>query len=60
MMVVGAFLYFNGKLPFRLDRLPGDIIHRREHSTIYFPVVTCITLSLGITLLFWLISFFRR
>jgi hypothetical protein len=28
-----------------LGRLPGDIVIRREHSTIYIPIVTCIVLS---------------
>ncbi len=60
LFAVGAFLYFSGKLPFRLGRLPGDIVYRGEHATFYFPIVTCLLLSLGLSLLFWLISYFRR
>jgi len=60
LALIGALLYFGGKLPLRLGRLPGDIIHRGEHTTFYFPVVTCLVLSLGLSLLFWLISHFRR
>jgi hypothetical protein len=60
LIVVGALLYFGAKLPFRLGRLPGDIVYRGEHTTFYFPIVTCIVLSLGLTLLFWLVSYFRR
>jgi hypothetical protein len=60
LVLVGALLYFLGKLPFRLGRLPGDIILRGEHTTIYFPIVTCILVSIGLSLLFWLISYFRR
>jgi hypothetical protein len=60
LIVVGALLYFGGKLPFRLGRLPGDIVYGGEHTTFYFPIVTCIVLSLGLTLLFWLVSYFRR
>ncbi len=56
----GALLYFGGKLPLRLGRLPGDIIHRGEHTTFYFPIVTCLLLSLGLSLLFWIFSHFRR
>jgi hypothetical protein len=56
----GALLFFGGKLPFRLGRLPGDIVHRGEHTTIYFPIVTCLVLSIGLSLLFWLFSRFRR
>jgi hypothetical protein len=58
--LAGAFFYFGGKLPFRLGRLPGDIVHKGEHATIYFPIVTCLLLSVGLSLLFWLLSRFRR
>jgi hypothetical protein len=60
LALVGALLYFGGKLPFRLGKLPGDIVHRGEHTTFYFPIVTCLVLSLGFSLLFWLFSLFRR
>jgi len=59
-VVVGAFLYFTGRLPLRLGRLPGDIVHRGEHTTFYFPIVTCLLLSGGLSLIFWLVSYFRR
>ncbi len=60
LILVGALLYFGGKLPLRLGRLPGDIVHRGEHTTFYFPIVTCLVLSLGLSLLLWLFSYFRR
>jgi hypothetical protein len=59
-VVTGAILYFGIRLPFRLGKLPGDIVHRGEHTTFYFPIVTCLLLSLGLSFLFWLISQFRR
>ena len=40
-----------------LGRLPGDIRIEREHSAFYFPIVTCIILSIVLSLLF---SLFRR
>jgi len=40
-----------------LGRLPGDIVVRREGWTFMFPVVTCLLLSLLLSLLLWL---FRR
>jgi hypothetical protein len=60
VVLIGALLFFGGKLPFRLGRLPGDIVYRGEHTTIYFPIVTCLVLSIGLNLLFWLFSRFRR
>jgi hypothetical protein len=59
-VIIGAFLYFSGRLPLRLGRLPGDIVHRGEHTTFYFPIATSILLSVGLSLIFWLISYFRR
>ena len=60
LVFLGALFYFGGKLPLRLGRLPGDIVHRGEHTTFYFPIVTCLVLSAGLSLLFWPISHFRR
>ncbi len=60
LVLIGTLLYFNGKLPLRLGKLPGDIVHRGEHITFYFPIVTCLVLSVILSLLFWLFSHFRR
>jgi hypothetical protein len=60
LIVLGAFFYFGGKLPFRLGRLPGDIVHQGEHTTFCFPVMTSILLSVGFSLLLWLINRLRR
>lgn len=58
--VVGAFLYFGARLPFRLGRLPGDVVHRGEHSTVYFPIVTCLVISIVLSAVLWLFSHLRR
>jgi len=60
LVLLGAFFYFGGKLPFRLGRLPGDIRYEGEHTGFYFPIVTCLVLSVGLSLLFWVISRLRR
>jgi hypothetical protein len=60
LALIGALLYLGGKLPFRLGRLPGDIVHKGEHITIYFPLATSILLSVGLSLLLWLLSRLRR
>ena len=59
-VVVGALLYSTGRLPLRLGRLPGDIVHRGEHTTFYFPIVTCLLLSIGLSVIFWIFTLFRR
>jgi len=58
--LIGALLFFGARLPFRLGRLPGDIIHRGEHTTFYFPIVTCLVISVVLSVLFWFFSNFRR
>ena len=40
-----------------LGRLPGDIRIERGNTAFYFPIVTCIIISIALTLL---MSFFRR
>ena len=37
-----------------LGRLPGDITIQRQNFSFYFPVVTCLVISVALTLLFWL------
>ena len=39
----------------RLGRLPGDIVIERENSRFYFPIVTCIVISVVLSLVMWLI-----
>jgi len=60
LALVGLLFYFGGKLPFRLGRLPGDIVHKGENTTFYFPLTTSILLSAGLSLLFWIFSRLRR
>ena len=47
--VVGLVVMIAGKVPF-LGRLPGDIVYRKGGTTFYFPIVTCLVLSLILTL----------
>ena len=60
LVVVGAIFFFGGKLPFRLGQLPGDIVYKGKNTTFYFPIMTCIVLSAGLSLLLWLLSRLRR
>ena len=55
-VLVGLVLW-GGFAPKWFGRLPGDIRIEREHSAFYFPIVTCIILSVVLSLL---LSIFRR
>jgi hypothetical protein len=56
MTLVGLVMW-SGFAPKWLGRLPGDIRIERGHSAFYFPIVTCIILSIVLSLL---LSLFRR
>jgi hypothetical protein len=57
--MVGLLMWI-GIAPKWLGRLPGDIRIEREHSAFYFPIVTCIVLSIVLSVIFSLFSMFRR
>ncbi len=46
---VGAFLALGGRLPF--GRLPGDISVQGQNSGFFFPIVSCIVLSVALTVI---------
>ena len=54
--LVGVVLLMVGRVPW-LGRLPGDLIIERGGSTFYFPLTTCILISVIISLVLY---FFRR
>jgi hypothetical protein len=56
LTLVGLVMW-SGFAPKWLGRLPGDIRIERGHSAFYFPIVTCIILSIVLSLL---LSIFRR
>jgi membrane protein implicated in regulation of membrane protease activity len=57
VVIVGLFLTLGLRIPY-LGKLPGDISVDRGNVHFYFPIVTCLLLSLVLTLL--LNVFFRR
>jgi DUF2905 family protein len=57
IVIAGAVLLLAGRLNLPLGRLPGDFIYRGKSTTFYFPLTTCILISLVLSLIFWL---FRR
>lgn len=55
LIVVGLFVTFAGRLPFRLGRLPGDIYIHGKNTSFYFPLATCILLSVIFSLVMWIV-----
>ncbi len=56
LIVAGVLVTVGGKLPFRLGRLPGDIAIRGKNSVFYFPLMTCLLLSLVFSAVMWLLG----
>lgn len=56
LVLAGLLLILGARLPFRLGRLPGDILIRGKHSLFYFPLMTCLLLSLALSVVIWLLG----
>jgi hypothetical protein len=54
LIVAGLLVMLGDRLPVKLGRLPGDIVIRGKNSVFYFPVVTCLLISVALTVLMWL------
>ncbi len=53
LLILGLVLCLGPKIPW-LGKLPGDITYQRGNFTFYFPLGTCILLSLILTLILYL------
>ena len=56
LIAAGVLVLIVNRFNLPLGRLPGDIVYRGKNTTVYFPWVTCIILSLLATLVLALIS----
>jgi hypothetical protein len=54
ILALGLILTLGEKLPIRLGRLPGDIVIRGRNSVFYFPLATCLLVSVVLSFLLWL------
>jgi hypothetical protein len=59
LLLLGLFFLLGGRLPGWLGRLPGDIHIQKENVQVYFPLATCVLLSILITFLVWLFGRWR-
>jgi H+/Cl- antiporter ClcA len=56
LVIAGLVLVGLEKINVPLGRLPGDLLFRRGGTVIYFPLVTCVLLSVVVSLILWLVS----
>lgn len=60
LVVIGIIVVLAGRANLPLGRLPGDIVYRGKNTTFYFPLATCIVLSILFSLVMWIINRFSR
>jgi hypothetical protein len=59
LLCLGAAFVGLEKLNLPLGRLPGDVVWRGKRTSFYFPVVTCLLLSLVGSLVLWIVGRLR-
>jgi hypothetical protein len=60
LVVAGIVAVLLGRTNLPLGRLPGDIVFRGKHTTVYFPLATSIVVSVVLSVLLYVIGRFRR
>ncbi len=58
IVVLGVLVIFLGRVG--LFKLPGDLEFGSKNWRVYFPIASCIIISIILTLILWLINYFRR
>lgn len=56
LVVAGIVVLILNRFNLPFGRLPGDLVYRGRNSTFYFPWVTCLVISVVLSLLMWLVS----
>jgi len=59
LLVIGLIVILAGKANLPIGRLPGDIVYRGKNSTFYFPLMTCILLSVILSLVLYFVNRMR-
>ncbi|MDP5274090.1 DUF2905 domain-containing protein [Chengkuizengella axinellae] len=58
LILIGIVWQFGGRF-LQLGKLPGDIAIEKENFKFYFPITTCIVLSVVLSLIYYVIRFFK-
>jgi hypothetical protein len=60
LLIAGVIVLGVARLGIPLGRLPGDFSWRGRNTSVYFPLASSIVISIVLSLLFYLLSRFRR
>jgi hypothetical protein len=55
IVILGLLFFIAGKIGIPLGNLPGDLKIEKKKYSIYFPIVTCVLISIFLTLIINLI-----
>ena len=55
LVAAGVAVLLLGRLPIKLGRLPGDIYIQGKGSSFYFPLTTCLLISLVLSVVMWVL-----
>ena len=56
LLLFGLVLIVAGRAHLPVGRLPGDIVYRGKHTTVYFPIVTSILISIVLSVVLYFFS----
>jgi hypothetical protein len=56
LVALGILMILGERLPIKPGRLPGDIVIRGKSGVFYFPIVTCLVVSVILSLVMWVIG----
>ncbi|MFS0882408.1 DUF2905 domain-containing protein [Metabacillus niabensis] len=59
LMMIGAILLIIGFFMQFIGKLPGDIVFKKGNTTVFFPIVTCIVVSIILSIVFSFIGRFK-
>lgn len=60
LIFIGIIFIVIGLVWQLIGKLPGDIVIKRSHFTFYFPIVTCLVISVVLSLIFYILGKFFR
>lgn len=60
LVFIGGLLILAGRFGLPLGRLPGDFSYRGKNTAFFFPLASSILISIVLSIIFYLISRFRR
>jgi hypothetical protein len=60
LILIGVIVILAGRANVPLGRLPGDISYRGKNTAFFFPLTTCIVVSIVLSVVMWLVNRFLR